>query len=148
MSNPLLAKIEGAPVSAEEDKAQTNEAERVIEVRKQNIEGIIQEEGGAEVTRFKEPIKSATAERELKEKQRGKEIYKQHKDKMRKIKGGSFKKNINPAFFSKPKASIDSNKGCSIEFDPVKAEKYVKTSAEQIESKKGEIKKRTEERGN
>lgn len=140
MSNPLLAKIEGASASTEEENAQAGEAERVIEVRKQSIEGIIREEGGAEATGAKERIKSATAERELKEKQRGKEIYKQHKEKMKKIKGGNFKKNINPAFFSKPKADIDSNKGCSIEFDPVKAAKYAKASAEQSEAKRDEIK--------
>jgi hypothetical protein len=149
VSNPLLGKIEGVVAEAltEEEIHQIREAERKIEVKKQNMENVMLEEGDAEVsTKPKESIKSATAKREQKEKEKGKALYKQHMKRMKKLCAGSHKKKINPKFFTKPKEDIDNNKGCIIEVDTDKSQKESINPKIEAEFKKEEVKKKMKEK--
>jgi len=146
MNNPLLTKIKGVVAGdlTEEEKHQIEQAERKIEIRKQDRERIILEEGGEEIViEARESIKSVANESKRKELERKRDINKKYRDKMKK----SHKKNTNPGFLKRPKKGIDSNKECIIVYDSDKAQNQHMNAKIEAELKKEEVKKKEEKKG-
>ena len=113
-NNPLQAEIKGssqeAPLVTEEEKEKVKEAERKIEVQQQKMEEIVLAEGGEVVDKPKVHIHSATGKKVREDAKKAQEIRKKHAEKMKMIKSQN-RKNMNPAFFSNAKGSVDENKG-------------------------------------
>lgn len=147
-NNPLLANIEGsAPhLPSEEEKQQEKEQERKIEAKQEKMQEIVLEESVCEPTdKPKAHIHSATGKKVREDLKKAKEIRKKHAEKMKQVKGGQFRKNINPAFFSNAKGAVDENKGWAFEFESIKGDPMDKKATIESELKKTEEEKKQEE---
>lgn len=144
-TNPLLAKIEGEAQNMliEEVKQKVEAEEKKMEDRKQNMTDIILDDGGTELTLKDKPhILSASVKKGIEEAEKAKNIHKKHKEKLKKVKPGFNRKNINPAFFSNAKASANNKQGWALDFDSVKDNEFSKITTE---SEAKLMKKRLEE---
>jgi len=105
-----------------------------MENRKQDMTDIISIDGGDELIETDQPhILSVSAKKFKQETEKGKGIHKEHKKKMKGIKGSKFRQNMknkNSAFFSEAKASVSNTKGWAIDFGPIKGNEFSKTETE------------------